>query len=70
MKLVVDHNHASGAVRGLLCHLCNAMIGCARERIDILTAAAGYLYAEAHPEAAPVRAQVAFFAGGEGSAVV
>lgn len=60
VKLVVDHNHVSGAVRSLLCHLCNAMIGCARERIDILAAAAAYLYAETHPEAAPVQAQVAF----------
>jgi hypothetical protein len=59
-KLVVDHNHTTGQVRGLLCHLCNAMVGCARENIDILTQAIAYLYAEAHPDTAPVRAQIAF----------
>lgn len=59
-KLVVDHNHQTGQVRGLLCHLCNAMIGCARESLDILAAAAAYLYAEQHPEAGAVRAEVRY----------
>lgn len=49
-KLVVDHNHQTGKVRELLCHLCNAMIGCARENTAILVAAAAYLYREQHPE--------------------
>ncbi|HLJ81904.1 MAG TPA: endonuclease VII domain-containing protein [Ktedonobacterales bacterium] len=57
-KLVVDHNHATGRVRSLLCHLCNAMIGCARESSDILIRAAAYLYAEQHPELGRVRAEV------------
>ena len=35
------------------------MIGCAREDIEILASAAAYLYAEAHPEAVPVRARIA-----------
>lgn len=59
-KLVVDHNHATGHVRSLLCHLCNAMIGCARESSDILVRAAAYLYAEQHPELGQVRAEVAY----------
>ncbi|MGH2516458.1 MAG: endonuclease VII domain-containing protein, partial [Ktedonobacterales bacterium] len=59
-KLVVDHNHATGSVRSLLCHLCNAMIGCARESADILVSAAAYLYAERHPEMGRVRAEVAY----------
>ena len=42
-KLVVDHNHKTGQVRELLCHLCNAMIGCAREDIAILSSAVAYL---------------------------
>jgi recombination endonuclease VII len=37
-KLVVDHNHTTGRVRSLLCHLCNALIGCAREDVAILCA--------------------------------
>lgn len=49
-KLVVDHNHKTGQVRELLCHLCNAMIGCAREDIAILTAAVAYLRREQHAE--------------------
>lgn len=42
-KLVVDHNHKTGKVRELLCHLCNAMIGCARENLGILANAITYL---------------------------
>jgi hypothetical protein len=42
-KLVVDHHHATGQVRRLLCHLCNAMIGCAREDPAILLASVAYL---------------------------
>jgi len=42
-KLVVDHHHATGRVRSLLCHLCNAMIGCAREQPEILRRGAAYL---------------------------
>ena len=49
-KLVVDHNHKTGKVRELLCHLCNAMIGCAREDIAILISAVAYLQREQHPD--------------------
>jgi hypothetical protein len=48
--LVVDHNHTTGSVRGLLCALCNALVGYAREDIAILARAAAYLYEEQHPE--------------------
>lgn len=61
-KLVVDHNHATGRVRSLLCHLCNAMIGCARESAEILVSAAAYLHAEQHPELGRIRAEVAYVA--------
>lgn len=39
----VDHNHKTGALRGLLCLNCNAGIGQMKERADILRAAADYL---------------------------
>ena len=42
-RLVVDHHHGTGQVRALLCHLCNALIGCAREDPAILSRAIAYL---------------------------
>jgi hypothetical protein len=42
-RLVVDHCHTSGRVRGLLCDACNNMLGMAGEDPAILRAAADYL---------------------------
>ena len=42
-ELVVDHCHQTNLVRGLLCQLCNLMVGAARDRGDILVAGAKYL---------------------------
>jgi hypothetical protein len=39
----VDHNHATGQVRGLLCHWCNFMIGQCKEDPEILSAGIDYL---------------------------
>lgn len=42
-RLAVDHDHESGAVRGLLCINCNSMIGHADDRIHRLKLAIAYL---------------------------
>lgn len=39
----VDHNHTTGAVRGLLCQSCNRAIGLLKDDPSILRAAATYL---------------------------
>jgi len=42
-KLVVDHCHATGVVRGLLCKPCNSAIGFLGESAEACRAAAMYL---------------------------
>lgn len=41
--VVVDHNHDTGEVRGILCWSCNLVLGHARESTDILYKAIVYL---------------------------
>lgn len=42
-RLVVDHNHDTGEVRGLLCHLCNTGIGCLQDDEELVQKALNYL---------------------------
>ena len=39
----VDHNHETGQIRGLLCSLCNSVIGFSKESIEILDNTKQYL---------------------------
>lgn len=39
----IDHCHSSNRVRGILCQSCNHLLGNARDSIQILEAAIGYL---------------------------
>lgn len=42
-RLSVDHNHITGAIRGLLCAACNAGLGHFTDSPSLLRRAAGYL---------------------------
>ena len=41
--LVVDHDHITGKVRGLLCHNCNRALGLLGDNVDILLSSISYL---------------------------
>jgi len=43
--LLVDHDHTTNVVRGLLCSSCNLMLGKAHDDIDLLNSAISYLSA-------------------------
>lgn len=43
INLVVDHDHVSGKVRGLLCHNCNRALGLFQENLENLKSAITYL---------------------------
>ena len=42
-RLVIDHNHVTGVVRGLLCDPCNRGIGLLKDNPDVVQKAADYL---------------------------
>lgn len=46
-RFCIDHDHETGAVRGLLCNRCNAAIGRMEDSADLLARAADYLRSRA-----------------------
>lgn len=42
-KLLVDHDHATGSIRALLCNSCNAGLGLFRDSIGVMENAVNYL---------------------------
>ena len=42
-RLVVDHDHTTGTVRGLLCHTCNMILGNCEDDVQLLWQAIKYL---------------------------
>ena len=54
--LNVDHDHATGHLRGLLCRHCNWLLGHARDSTTILASAIVYLNHHSVPVVWPIRA--------------
>jgi hypothetical protein len=45
----VDHDHATGAARGVLCRACNTGLGCFKDNPESLRSAVEYLVGESRP---------------------
>ena len=53
----VDHNHATGVIRGILCNPCNRMLGYARDDSAVLERAIAYLASPPHSRLIPAHAR-------------
>lgn len=49
IRLAVDHDHVTGAIRGLLCYSCNHLLGTVADDHERLARAAAYLKKDAKP---------------------
>jgi hypothetical protein len=57
ISLHVDHDHGTGAIRGLLCVRCNNALGLFRENPDLLKRAARYVTADARHRSQRTRSE-------------
>ena len=47
IELVIDHDHHTGTLRGMLCRFCNRLVGIIEKHDKLLSAAKDYLQATA-----------------------
>ena len=47
-RMPVDHNHTTGAVRGILCNRCNLVLGKMGDNIELFQNAINYLSTNTH----------------------
>lgn len=52
-KLVVDHCHETGRIRGLLCNNCNTALGMVKESLAVLEGLKRYVETVCHPTTKP-----------------
>jgi hypothetical protein len=48
VELLVDHDHKTNIIRGMLCNACNGILGIYNDNIDILKNAINYLIASSN----------------------